>query len=298
MKNDFSEGEILETIRKVGKLENTGIQAEEMMHDILDAVCLLQKDGLKYVFSHRSFQEYFTAYSLARLPEEKVSALIKRFSERTADNVIPMLFDMNSNLVVRVFLNEALKDYVKSTSHIDPKSFDIIEFLKCLKMDLFIQYLSKDGHDPVIIVSPFFPRSVLGIVRDIALRLYPECRGNYDPTVQATDGKTYNSKIDAVNFRDDIVSMVSGHMPGPTATFIYQDGAIKMSRRSKKQKGRTLEIADVSTAARVASFNRWLAQSELKSFMGTEHHAPVKLSTRIQREMLQKEKTMAEILDL
>ncbi|WP_431028142.1 NACHT domain-containing protein [Lysinibacillus sp. LZ02] len=44
------------------KFENdSDFNTENLLDDLINSVCMLVKDGLKYVFPHRSFQEYFAA---------------------------------------------------------------------------------------------------------------------------------------------------------------------------------------------------------------------------------------------
>ena len=106
---------MLEYFVKVAQLEGLDVKGHDFLDDLLNAVCILQKDGLKIVFSHRSFQEYFCAYRLMRFPEQKVAELIGRFASRQTDNVLPMLFDMNKSLVNRAYIIPQLKKYKTKT---------------------------------------------------------------------------------------------------------------------------------------------------------------------------------------
>lgn len=66
-------------------------------------ICLIYKDGGKYYFIHRSFQEYFVAYFFSRQLEQRYGAVLDIFQRRdSADHdsvVLPMLFDMEQNKV-------------------------------------------------------------------------------------------------------------------------------------------------------------------------------------------------------
>ncbi len=44
--------------------------AESFLKDLTDTVCMLVKDGTKYVYIHRSFQEYFAAYYTSLLSDD------------------------------------------------------------------------------------------------------------------------------------------------------------------------------------------------------------------------------------
>lgn len=66
-------------------------------------ICLIYKDGGKYYFIHRSFQEYFVAYFFSRQLEQRYGAVLDIFQRRdSADHdsvVLPMLSDMEQNKV-------------------------------------------------------------------------------------------------------------------------------------------------------------------------------------------------------
>lgn len=71
---------------------------EALMDDLLNAVCILIKEGLVYKFIHRSFQEYFVANFLLELPDENFSSIVDKLVQSTnneilLDDVLPMLAD-------------------------------------------------------------------------------------------------------------------------------------------------------------------------------------------------------------
>ena len=59
------------------KISNSviGFDPDNFIFDLENAVCLMHKDGLEYVFSHRSFQEYFSAIFLKELPDHQMQKL-------------------------------------------------------------------------------------------------------------------------------------------------------------------------------------------------------------------------------
>lgn len=60
----FEESQIFKYLNNAIKLSNTNTNSENFLNDLLDSVCILQRDGLGFTFTHRSFQEYFTAQFL------------------------------------------------------------------------------------------------------------------------------------------------------------------------------------------------------------------------------------------
>jgi hypothetical protein len=65
------------------------------LDDLIDSVCMLQRDGLQYSFVHRSFQEYFAALFVTKLDDDKIYRILNAYSKNVNDNVIPMLVDMH-----------------------------------------------------------------------------------------------------------------------------------------------------------------------------------------------------------
>ena len=62
--------------------------------DLVDAVCMLQRDGTELTFVHRSFQEYFTAVFIEKSSGKNWIELVDRVSQRYNDSVISMAHDM------------------------------------------------------------------------------------------------------------------------------------------------------------------------------------------------------------
>lgn len=58
-KYEFSDTELADYFKRGVNIEGVTLDAELFMRDLLESVCILQRDGLKVVFSHRSFQEFF-----------------------------------------------------------------------------------------------------------------------------------------------------------------------------------------------------------------------------------------------
>jgi predicted NACHT family NTPase len=68
---EFTESTVREFIRRAGRIAGTRLKPDAFLKDIMNSVCVLQRDGLSIVFSHRSFQEYFCAYSFLKLSNDE-----------------------------------------------------------------------------------------------------------------------------------------------------------------------------------------------------------------------------------
>jgi hypothetical protein len=105
----FSEAELLSYIVKSAVLSNKTFVAEDFMKDLLESVCIMQQDGIEVTFSHRSFQEYFTAVYLENMPREELKALLPRLAKRGTDSVFTMFNDMNHELLEESYIMPMIK---------------------------------------------------------------------------------------------------------------------------------------------------------------------------------------------
>ncbi|WP_210559052.1 MULTISPECIES: NACHT domain-containing protein [unclassified Pseudomonas] len=113
-KYSFSESELLEYVRKAGGVYSIAFQPDEFIRDLLDSVCILQRDGLNFTFTHRSFQEYFTALFLVGYVATNKFDLFGRVSlSNSRDDVIPMVFDMNKDLIEQEWIIPRLEKLKK-----------------------------------------------------------------------------------------------------------------------------------------------------------------------------------------
>ncbi len=100
-KSEFSDTELLSHFREATEISGIEGDPEAILKDAIEGACLIQKEGLDNVFSHRSFQEYFTALFICQYRGDNIFDLIslvieKGFSE-TVDKLVyemdPYLFE-------------------------------------------------------------------------------------------------------------------------------------------------------------------------------------------------------------
>lgn len=111
-KFEFSVDEVRSYLSKAFSIEGSRADVDEFLKDLLESVCILQQEGLQCVFSHRSFQEYFTALAISRLPAGHAGRVLEHIAARNGDDVVPMLFDMNQELVEQEFVVPLLERLV------------------------------------------------------------------------------------------------------------------------------------------------------------------------------------------
>lgn len=131
-KFEFSKAEIISFINDSNKVCSISHDPEEILKDYEESVNLIKQDGLNYVFIHRSFQEYFTAYAMTVMLPEKFADLIKGIRHRGNDNVLSMCFEMNRGLVIREYIKPLFEKLLNTGRLTKSKKnkFDMLEKLK------------------------------------------------------------------------------------------------------------------------------------------------------------------------
>lgn len=99
-KYDFTPEEISAYFQEVIEANKLGTTPEAFIEDVTGKICLIYKDGGKYYFIHRSFQEYFVAYFFSRQLEQRFDAVLDILTVRDEMDhdsvVLPMLYGMES----------------------------------------------------------------------------------------------------------------------------------------------------------------------------------------------------------
>lgn len=101
---DFDETQLRKYVSKALSYHKVDVDVDEAINDICESVNLLQKDGLKYVFVHRSFQEYFAAECTMQVVSGKAGEFLESFSRRLRDSVFFMCYEIHPELVYDQFL--------------------------------------------------------------------------------------------------------------------------------------------------------------------------------------------------
>ena len=120
-KTEFTFPEIEEIFKKFPPRIKNVLNIGNFIHDLENCLCVLYKEGNKYKFSHRSFQEYFVAYFLNIQTDSKMRdysfLLIEsgKFST-SADSVFPMLEDMSTQRFNNNILIPLLNKFEESKS--------------------------------------------------------------------------------------------------------------------------------------------------------------------------------------
>ncbi|MCL6328937.1 NACHT domain-containing protein [Pectobacterium carotovorum subsp. carotovorum] len=92
---DFTEEQLVEYAKNALRSKNINIaEATCYLEDICNITCLIQNDGFdRYVFLHKSIQEFHAAFFISKMPFEKKSIIYKRFVSEVS------ISDKNNNVI-------------------------------------------------------------------------------------------------------------------------------------------------------------------------------------------------------
>lgn len=110
---EFSRTDLVDIVKQSNQVCGINEKPEEIIRDYEESVNLIRQDGLRYVFIHRSFQEYFSAYALVRIIPRKFMDFVEEIKSRTSDSVLNMCFEMNKSIVIDEYIKPELEKYTK-----------------------------------------------------------------------------------------------------------------------------------------------------------------------------------------
>ncbi len=116
---EFDEDLFRRYIEKSLKYHSLEVDLDEVKNDICESANLLQKDGLKFIFVHRSFQEYFAAECVMQVLSGKAKDFLDVFSKRTRDTVFAMCYEIHPELVFDQYFSEKI-EWILSTGYLTP----------------------------------------------------------------------------------------------------------------------------------------------------------------------------------
>ena len=119
-KFSFDEASIRNYLSEAIEYNDLTVSVDELLSDLLESTCLLQRDGVDISFVHRSFQEYFTAKFIDGLDDVAASEILDTIIGRySTDSVIGMLFDMNRSLIERSWVLPTVTKLIETAATSD-----------------------------------------------------------------------------------------------------------------------------------------------------------------------------------
>jgi hypothetical protein len=140
---EFTRHELLEAIERARKIENYSVKPENFLDDLVQSVCLIKLEGLTYTFTHRSFQEYFSAHCIARVAVRNIDRLFGKLSSRLADRVLPMVAGMNPDLVREKYIAPNVE---KFPACLDPNFKNFFVVAQMTNAKFTVKLLDKARH--------------------------------------------------------------------------------------------------------------------------------------------------------
>ncbi|MEH6672041.1 NACHT domain-containing protein [Halopseudomonas sp.] len=120
----FSEEKIFDLLSKSIKISGKTTKESLFLTDLLDSVCILQRDGLEYTFTHRSFQEYFASLFMTGLTSKNKFEILDKFAlTNDRDMVMPMLYDMHPDLVETEWVIPRLRNLLEQIEAVPNDKF-------------------------------------------------------------------------------------------------------------------------------------------------------------------------------
>jgi hypothetical protein len=112
---EFTRLQALDFVDKARSIVGIDCDKDDYLRDAMQAVCLLVEDGLSIVFSHRSFQEYFTARFISETRPDVQRNLVRKFSANVrTDSVMSLLYEMRPEVVEQYYILPELNRLTKT----------------------------------------------------------------------------------------------------------------------------------------------------------------------------------------
>lgn len=167
---EFLETELIRFFRESGKMCGITENPEQISRDAIESVCLIQKEGHEYVFSHRLFQEYFTALYIKLYRKPDIGAIIGDALRRgRGENVGVLLYEMDQESLELNYVIPALRKVNRTISKFNLKdASDVVKMFNLFMSHLRINLdkFSVRHLKPRVNANVNFLMSVVG--------LYPE----------------------------------------------------------------------------------------------------------------------------
>lgn len=137
---EFDDASVLSVTRKALKISGRDVDADKFLRDLIESVCILQRDGLSITFTHRSFQEFFCANALVNVVPAQIRQLMpKILSGRPSDSVSMMCMDMNRDLVESQLLIPSVKSIVEKIDA-DSSATPLETYLRVTNSSILARY--------------------------------------------------------------------------------------------------------------------------------------------------------------
>lgn len=171
-KVELTHEDALSILNKISNTKVAAFEPENYLLDLVNSICVLYKEGLNYKFTHRSFQEYFSAYFLKELSDRDMAklgqGLVKRdYFKASSDSVFSMLRDMAEQRFEQNILLPLVIEFENQCTCEDKYDFYFQEVSPMVSYD----YLDADSQDDdlYLMLTVNFRRMPVGFIYFMSL---------------------------------------------------------------------------------------------------------------------------------
>lgn len=173
----FDSNNLTMYLQKTKKITELDFDIKRYRKDLLESICMLVQDGLEYRFTHRTFQEYFTAIFISNSSEKVQKDLLQKLlaqgSKLSEDEVINLLFELDQYGLEKNFIIPTLERIRKQYNNFE-KDSNYLKFLKDNFEEVWIPYNQEVyGYEAKVFLAsgPSQEWTLVGILK----RLYNDC---------------------------------------------------------------------------------------------------------------------------
>tara|TARA_R110002072_G_scaffold174234_2_gene329168 strand:- start:256 stop:2205 length:1950 start_codon:yes stop_codon:yes gene_type:complete len=110
----FSPSVAKQAVARSSRLLGIMVDPDLFIGDLVIATCMMIRDGIDLRYTHRSFQEYFTAYFVGKMSVDiRTKIWNELFSRMMFDSVFDLLYEMESASVESEFLIPRLRNMIE-----------------------------------------------------------------------------------------------------------------------------------------------------------------------------------------
>jgi hypothetical protein len=210
----FFEGEIISLLADAIKFQDLSVSPEDFLKDLIESTCLIHRDGLQYTFTHRSFQEYFTAVFISKRAIEEAYGALEAIRKRgESEGVLLMLYGINDEFFERCWAQRTINEIWQTIEHLDadrdPKGYICAMFDKFFFMENSFAYPHSGCTD---IGQKFFAiEEIYNLEHEEELKNSSEERGDLTLIIQTRID--LRNSIEKVIGRDGIEKLMNRKAP-------------------------------------------------------------------------------------